>query len=721
VLLNPNVTITYFDHLSLLCFVDAKAECLYGGAPSLVRTTEFHALKQSFEERLAKVEQDVQSSISNSEVLISLRQEIQKLVDEVKRHTVISGSNPLDPQIPHPQFTISNSRFMDSIERKATDLENLADSKVLSGAPDVTLFSDGDITQFSNSAFVPLQTSSPILVDYVLDFRGQQPCYALVVSDTTTPFDIKSMTLHTLYDMIVSERIVLQLSNQATRVSTILVFEETTNKDSFYVDKNVDSTKHPIDRDAVNSANSIAILKTKPFWAPESSNYQIFDVWTGINTADWRLVSDVISSTTCEALVQTLLNCSISFTFQPPDPNYFLNKYRNNTIDPILLNAMLAWGARHDAVFHHKLLQGPPNQVGEPFFQKARALLAENQDKSSLEIALALVIMSVYQAGSSPEQKSNSSSYMYLMMAATMMSDLDLVDKLPQMDNVTRELHSRVFWLSIYVELSLATFSSRRIMSTAQDTLARVPEVAPLEYENENDRAKVLFLKWRVRSMFIYRDMVFTLSSGNKSVHLFDIQALESRITRWHESFPAELQAPLSATERAAFTGSSKWSELVPFMLECEYHSLLLQLYRSFLPNRFMPTCNITKVAMRMCLQEANACIDSLEVISRFKSHWCLFKTHPYAIALLTFQDLINHSDDRKAMGMAFRQIIRAIKIFHRLPIRHHWTVYIVCQSAIDFLKDKWDLMVESIGVSEASEYFSCVLLPGLSQKVIEF
>jgi hypothetical protein len=204
-------------------------------------------------------------------------------------------------------------------------------------------------------------------------------------------------------------------------------------------------------------------------------------------------------------------------------------------------------------------------------------------------------------------------------------------------------------------------------------------------------------------------------------VHLFDIQALESRITRWHESFPAELQAPLSATERAAFTGSSKWSELVPFMLECEYHSLLLQLYRSFLPNRFMPTCNITKVAMRMCLQEANACIDSLEVISRFKSHWCLFKTHPYAIALLTFQDLINHSDDRKAMGMAFRQIIRAIKIFHRLPIRHHWTVYIVCQSAIDFLKDKWDLMVESIGVSEASEYFSCVLLPGLSQKVIEF
>ncbi|GAB5591601.1 hypothetical protein Unana1_06501 [Umbelopsis nana] len=700
---------------------DAQAVCLYGGAPSLVRTTEFHALKQTVEERLAKVEQDVQSTVSNSDVLISLRLEIQKLIDEVKRHIVIPTANPLDPQMAPSQFSLSNSRFMDTIERKATDIEILTDSKVLSGATDVSLFSDGDITQFGSSTFVPLQTSATIIVDYVLDFRGQQPCYALVIPDAATPFDIKDMTFCMLYDMIVSEKIVLQLSNQSTRVSTILIFEETTNKDSFYVDKNGDSAKPPIDRDAVNSANSIAILKTKPFWAPENSNYQIFDVWTGINTADWRLANDVISSTTCEALVQTLLSCSISFTFQPPDPNYFLNKYRNNTIDPILLNAMLAWGARHDAVFHHKLLQGPPNQVGEPFFQKARALLADNQDKSSLEIALALIIMSVYQAGSSPEQKSNSSSYMYLMMAATMMSDLDLVDKLPQMDNVTRELHSRVFWLSIYVELSLATFSSRRIMSTAHDTLARVPEVSPLEYENENDRAKVLFLKWRLRSMFIYRDMVFTLSSGNKSVHLYDIQALEGRITRWHDSFPTELRAPISPAERAAFNGSSKWSELVPFMLECEYHSLLLQLYRSFLPNRFMPTCNITKVAMQICLQEANACIDSLEVISQFKSHWCLFKTHPFAIALLTFQELINHSDDRKAMSLAFRQIIRAIKIFHRLPIRHHWTVYIVCQSAIDFLKDKWDLMVESIGVSEASEYFSCVLLPGLSQKVIEF
>ncbi|KAG2182396.1 hypothetical protein INT43_007326 [Umbelopsis isabellina] len=702
---------------------DAKAECSYGGAPSLVRTTEFHDLKRSFEDRLARVEQDVQSAMANSEIILSLRMEMKKLIDEVKKNMAVPISSPLHSQISQTQSSMMNPRFMDNIERKSSDLKILADTKVLSGTPEVAMFSDHDITQFSDGAFMPLGPPSTNVFDYVLDLRGQQPCYALVMAASTPKIDVKTITFNSLYEMITSEKILLQLSNQTTRASTILIYEETANKDSFYKsnDQDLHSYKKVIDRDAINTANSIAMLKTKPFWAPESSSYQIFDVWTGINTADWRLANEAISNATCESLVQTLLNCSISFTFQPPDPNYFLNKYRNNTIDPILLNAMLAWGARHDAVFHHKLLQGPPNQVGEPFFQKARALLAENQEKNSLEIALALIIMSVYQAGSSPEQKSNSSSYMYLMMAATMMSDLDVVDKLPQMDNVTKELHCRVFWLSIYVELSLATFSSRRIMSTAQDTLARVPEVAPLDYENENDKAKVLFLKWRVRSMFIYRDMVFILSSGNKSVHLSEIQAMEGRVIRWRESFPSELRAPSSAAERAAFNGSSKWSELVPFMLECEGHSLLLQLYRCFLPNRFMPTCNITKMAMQTSLYEAHACIDSLEVISRFKSHWCLFKTHPYAIALLTFQDLINHSDDREAMGLAFRQVIRAIKIFHRLPIRHHWTVYVVCQSAIDFLKDKWDLMVESIGVSEASEYFSCVLLPGLSQKVIEF
>jgi hypothetical protein len=501
------------------------------------------------------------------------------------------------------------------------------------------------------------------------------------------------------------------------------MLEENENKEIFNLNNNSSTTSstRSADLEAITTASSIAILKTKPFWAPESSNYQIFDVWTGINTADWRIANEVISAATCEALVQTLLNCSISFTFQPPDPNYFLNKYRNNTIDPILLNAMLAWGARHDAVFHHKLLQGPPNQVGEPFFQKARALLQEADDKSSLEVALALVIMSVYQAGSSFEQKSNSSSYMYLMMAATMMSDLDLVDKLPQMDLLTRELHCRVFWLSIYVELSLATFSSRRIMSTAQDTFARVPEVSPLEYEDENNQAKVIFLKWRLRDMFIYRDMVFTLSSGNKSVQLPEIRDIENRINKWYEGIPSHLRIPSVQSSPASFTGSTKWSELVPFMLELEYHSLLLQLYRSFLPNRFMPICNITKVAMQICLQSAQACIECLDVISRFKRHWCFFKTHPYAVALLTFQDLINHTDDREAMAVAFRQIIRAVKIFSHLPIRNHWAVYMLCQSAIDFLKDKWDLMVENIGVSEASEYFSCVLLPGLSQKVIEF
>ncbi|KAG2189058.1 hypothetical protein INT44_004200 [Umbelopsis vinacea] len=704
--------------------IDANAECSYGGAPSLVRTTEFHALKRSFEDRLSKIEQDVQVTMANSELIASLRLEIQKLVDEVKRRSPSApGSNTIDTQLPTPQFAISNPRVMQNIERKISDMGTLSDSKVLPVAPDVNFFNDNDITPFDDSPFIPLQSSLHTVIDYVMDFRNPPTSYELALVDNSTPFDLKTLTFCSLYEMIISEKIVLQVSNQPTRISTILMLEENENKEAFNLNKNSStaSSTRSVDQEATNTASSIAILKTKPFWAPESSNYQIFDVWTGINTADWRIANEVISAATCEALVQTLLNCSISFTFQPPDPDYFLNKYRNNTIDPILLNAMLAWGARHDAVFHHKLLQGPPNQVGEPFFQKARALLQETDEKSSLEVALALVIMSVYQAGSSFEQKSNSSSYMYLMMAATMMSDLDLVDKLPQMDFVTRELHCRVFWLSIYVELSLATFSSRRIMSTAQDTFARVPEVSPLEYEDENNQAKVIYLKWRLRDMFIYRDMVFTLSSGNKSVQLPEIRDIENRINKWYEGIPSHLRVPSSQTARASLSGSTKWSELVPFMLELEYHSLLLQLYRSFLPNRFMPICNITKVAMQICLQSAQACIECLDVISRFKRHWCFFKTHPYAVALLTFQDLINHTDDREAMAVAFRQIIRAIKIFSHLPIRNHWAVYMLCQSAIDFLKDKWDLMVENIGVSEASEYFSCVLLPGLSQKVIEF
>ncbi|KAI8581890.1 hypothetical protein K450DRAFT_229739 [Umbelopsis ramanniana AG] len=662
--------------------------------------------------------------MANTQLIASLRLEIQKLVDEVKRRSPSTpGSNTIDPQLPTTQFAISNPRLMQNIERKISDIGSLSDSKVLPVAPDVNFFNDDDIAPFADSPFIPLQPSLHTIIDYVMDFRNPQTSYELALVDNNTSFDLKTLTFCSLYEMIISETIVLQVSNQPTRVSTILMLEENENKEAFNLNNNSStaSSTRSVDQEAANTASSIAILKTKPFWAPESSNYQIFDVWTGINTADWRIANEVISAATCEALVQTLLNCSISFTFQPPDPNYFLNKYRNNTIDPILLNAMLAWGARHDAVFHHKLLQGPPNQVGEPFFQKARALLQETDEKSSLEVALALVIMSVYQAGSSFEQKSNSSSYMYLMMAATMMSDLDLVDKLPQMDFLTRELHCRVFWLSIYVELSLATFSSRRIMSTAQDTFARVPEVSPLEYEDENNQAKVIYLKWRLRDMFIYRDMVFTLSSGNKSVQLPEIRDIENRINKWYEGIPSHLRVPSSQTARASLSGSTKWSELVPFMLELEYHSLLLQLYRSFLPNRFMPICNITKVAMQICLQSAQACIECLDVISRFKRHWCFFKTHPYAVALLTFQDLINHTDDRQAMAVAFRQIIRAVKIFSQLPIRNHWAVYMLCQSAIDFLKDKWDLMVENIGVSEASEYFSCVLLPGLSQKVIEF
>lgn len=662
--------------------------------------------------------------MANSELIASLRLEIQKLVDEVKRRSPSApGSNSLDPQLPPTQFAMSNPRFMETIERKVSDIGTLSDGKALSVAPDVNFFNDDDIAPFTDSPFIPLQSNLNTIIDYVMDFRNPQTSYELVLADNSSSFDLKTLTFCSLYEMIISEKIVLQVSNQPTRVSTILMLEENENKEAFNLNNNSSTTSstRSVDQEATTTASSIAILKTKPFWAPESSNYQIFDVWTGINTADWRIANEVISAATCEALVQTLLNCSISFTFQPPDPNYFLNKYRNNTIDPILLNAMLAWGARHDAVFHHKLLQGPPNQVGEPFFQKARALLQEADDKSSLEVALALVIMSVYQAGSSFEQKSNSSSYMYLMMAATMMSDLDLVDKLPQMDLLTRELHCRVFWLSIYVELSLATFSSRRIMSTAQDTFARVPEVSPLEYEDENNQAKVIFLKWRLRDMFIYRDMVFTLSSGNKSVQLPEIQDIENRINKWYEGIPSHLRVPSAQTSPASFTGSTKWSELVPFMLELEYHSLLLQLYRSFLPSRFMPICNITKVAVQICLQSAQACIECLDVTSRFKRHWCFFKTHPYAVALLTFQDLINHTDDREAMAVAFRQIIRAVKIFSHLPIRNHWAVYMLCQSAIDFLKDKWDLMVENIGVSEASEYFSCVLLPGLSQKVIEF
>lgn len=662
--------------------------------------------------------------MANSELIASLRLEIQKLVDEVKRRSPSApGSNTFDPQFPPTQLAMSNPRFTETIERKVSDIGTLSDGKVLSVAPDVNFFNDDDIAPFTDSPFIPLQSNLNTIIDYVMDFRNPQTCYELVLADNSNSFDLKTLTFCSLYEMIISEKIVLQVSNRPTRVSTILMLEENENKEAFSLNNNSSTTSstRSVEHEATTIASSIAILKTKPFWAPESSNYQIFDVWTGINTADWRIANEVISSATCEALVQTLLNCSISFTFQPPDPNYFLKKYRNNTIDPILLNAMLAWGARHDAVFHHKLLQGPPNQVGEPFFQKARALLQEADDKSSLEVALALIIMSVYQAGSSFEQKSNSSSYMYLMMAATMMSDLDLVDKLPQMDLLTRELHCRVFWLSIYVELSLATFSSRRIMSTAQDTFARVPEVSPLEYEDENNQAKVVFLKWRLRDMFIYRDMVFTLSSGNKSVQLPEIQDIENRIKKWYEGIPSHLRVPSAQSSWASFTGSTKWSELVPFMLELEYHSLLLQLYRSFLPNRFMPICNITKVAVQICLQSAQACIECLDVISRFKRHWCFFKTHPYAVALLTFQDLINHTDDREAMAVAFRQIIRAVKIFSHLPIRNHWAVYMLCQSAIDFLKDKWDLMVENIGVSEASEYFSCVLLPGLSQKVIEF
>ncbi|ORZ17684.1 hypothetical protein BCR42DRAFT_450253 [Absidia repens] len=100
-------------------------------------------------------------------------------------------------------------------------------------------------------------------------------------------------------------------------------------------------------------------------------------------------------------------------------------------INLLLVNAILAWSARHAAIYHGMFSGQDPNTVGEYYFDQAKELLRDCFLLSTLDTVHALLLMYIYSIGKTGtgRAQAESEAYVFLGLAIRMAMDMGLHQK----------------------------------------------------------------------------------------------------------------------------------------------------------------------------------------------------------------------------------------------------------------------------------------------------
>lgn len=522
---------------------------------------------------------------------------------------------------------------------------------------------------------------------------GVKANWTLSLTPEGLRIDTNIISLNDLYDILLSGLSQLQLSNTKRSATTVHVEDKaaaasttTTTTSNQHYEKATRLKRSS----SVPSAEDAVIVKQNPLYKSKDIIFPLYSAWESSPTSDrgiksssnnnnnGPIIAEKQSSTTpihAELLDQLLKIYQECFLCLPlPDMDAFIRQCKSQTGCPLLFNAILAWSARHAAIYHGTFSGQDPNRVGEHYFIAAKELLKEQFLTPRLTTVHALLLMYIYSIGKTGPDRDESEAYTFLGLATRMCIDLGLHREDKNNNNpLLNETRRRLFAAAEFLETLYAAHSDKPLMFPLDDAISvNAPRV--MDHEQGEQRYRTEFTVHRHKINQIYR-RIHTSISGHADPYLATVSDLEKQLKEWYHNLPDyfKLQQPLTTRDWA----TTSFREQACLKLNFEYHFQMCQLYSIFLPNHpddDTTTCSTSAIALlslKLCVDGADAITDLLECWAQLRQPWCHFTLDTLVMACLVYGHQLL-STKEAVLAHAKQQMSRIAHVLKRSPVKHH-------------------------------------------------
>ncbi|KAI8876642.1 hypothetical protein K501DRAFT_231678 [Backusella circina FSU 941] len=423
-----------------------------------------------------------------------------------------------------------------------------------------------------------------------------------------------------------------------------------------------------------SKVDTVTVSRRKPLWKTKLKTFPLYSVWEppyGQQKRDASRSPETLPREIIEQLIDIFTTCFLCLPYSDPE-NSIMARYKKGIIDPLLLNAVLAWSSRHAAVFHGTFSGRDPNEVGQAYFEKAQKLVKDRFMKTSVDTMHSLLIMYIYAIGMPSDQKENveSEAYIYLGLAIRMCLDLRMNQETKSTNQHAKELNRRSFWVLYFLETLGATHSDKPFSLPPKNMITvDFPTVLENEMTGES-RYRVEFIIQRFKITRIYRDIIY--KTTEEKPFLSQISAIDRELQAWYLSLPTYFRFEPGDLHKRKWDSTS-FREQACIKLNFEYNFQLCQLYGLF----FSKTgdqeqlSTIEVLSRDTCLKAASNTVELLECWVQLKQLWCHFTLENLMMAATIYNNILTQSNDDER-EVAKKNLEKMAKLLIASPVKHH-------------------------------------------------
>ncbi|CAO3647209.1 unnamed protein product [Mucor hiemalis] len=423
-------------------------------------------------------------------------------------------------------------------------------------------------------------------------------------------------------------------------------------------------------------AETATVLKKKPLWKSRLKTFPLYSSWeperSKLNGEATSQVYIIHDEETMQHMMQIFCECFLCLPC-PNQANSVAERYKNGTLDPLLANSVFAWTARHAAIYHDLFPGKDPNQVGKPFFQKAKALVKDRFMKTSVDTMHSLIIMYIYAIGIPSEHKAEveSEAYIYLGLAIRMCLDLKMHQESRDSNPCEQEKNRRFFWSTYFLE-TLGSIHSDKPFSLPPKNVIKVQFPTVMEHEKSGEsRYRVEFMIQRFKITRIYRDIIY--KTAEEKPLFSQISAIDKELENWYAALPSYMRYEQGDIHKRRWDTVS-FREQACIKLNFEYNFQLCQLYGLFFSkssNEEEQPSTIEVLSREVCLKAARITVELLECWIQLRQRWCHFSLENLMMTTMIYGNILSQPNDSER-EIAKQNLTKMAKILISAPVRHH-------------------------------------------------
>ena len=440
----------------------------------------------------------------------------------------------------------------------------------------------------------------------------------------------------------------------------------------------------------IHRPDTATVLKKKPLWKSRLKTFPLYSSWEPERNQEDASSQDGIVHD--QRIMQHMINiyreCFLCLPCIDPS-NSIAVRYENGTLDPLLANSVFAWTARHAAIYHNLFPGKDPNQVGKPFFTKAKELLKERFMKTSVDTMHSLIIMYIYAIGIPGGQKAEveSEAYIYLGLAIRMCLDLKMHQESKSDNPYEQEKHRRFFWVTYFLE-TLGSIHSDKPFSLPPKNVITVSFPTLMEHEKTGEaRYRVQFMIQRFKITRIYRNIIY--KTAEEKPLLSQISAIDKELENWYSNLPTYMKYEQGDIHKRQWDSTS-FREQACIKLNLEYNFQLCQLYGLFfsksIEDEEQPS-TIEVLSREICLKAARSTIELLECWVQMRQLWCHFSLENLMMTTMIYGNILNQPNDPKREE-AKSNLEKMAHILMSAPVRHHKYVLTLVKRIEDIFRE---------------------------------